>query len=100
MGVSFVNRRHYEGASGRHVPKLDADSVLGWSQQVREPAKPAEDAFEWVKSETGASVGRKSSSLEAPSRSWIKPATGSERDHPCTSWNAWPRPSSHTGRII
>jgi hypothetical protein len=56
MSVYFVYRSHYAGPSGKHVRRFDADSVLGWFQQVWDQAKRAEDASEWVKSEIGTSV--------------------------------------------
>ena len=48
MSVYFVYRSHYEGPSGKHVRRLDGDSVLGWFQAVWERAKQAEDVSEWV----------------------------------------------------
>jgi hypothetical protein len=56
MSVYFVYRSEYEGPSGKHVRKFEADTVLGWFRQVWEPAKQAADASEWVKSEIGTSV--------------------------------------------
>ena len=56
MSVYFVYRSHYEGSSGKHVRRLDGDSVLGWFQGVWERAKQADDASEWVKSEIGADI--------------------------------------------
>jgi hypothetical protein len=58
MSVYFVYRSHYEGPSGKHVRRLDADSVLGWFQAVWERAKGAEDTSEWVKTELGCNVIR------------------------------------------
>ncbi len=53
MSVYFVYRSHYEGPSGKHVRKLDGDSVLGWFQAVWERAKQADDLFAWVRDELG-----------------------------------------------
>jgi hypothetical protein len=65
MSVYFVYRSHYEGPSGKHVRRLEADSVLGWFQAVWERAKQAEDASEWVKTEIGADVYGFASIFEA-----------------------------------
>jgi hypothetical protein len=43
MSVHFVYRSHYEGPSGKHVRRLDADSVLGWFRAVWVRAKRADD---------------------------------------------------------
>jgi hypothetical protein len=56
MSVYFVYRSHYAGPSGKHLRKFDAESVLGWFQQVWERARQADDASEWVRSEIGADV--------------------------------------------
>lgn len=56
MSVYFVYRSHYAGPSGKHVRRLDGDSVLGWLQAVWNRAKQADDTSEWVKSEIGTSV--------------------------------------------
>ena len=65
MSVYFVYRSHYEGPSGKHVRRLEADSVLGWFQGVWERAKQADDASEWVKAEIGADVYGFASIFEA-----------------------------------
>ena len=56
MSVYFVHRSHYEGPSGKHVRKLDGDSVLGWFRAVWKRAKRADDLPEWVKGELGCGV--------------------------------------------
>ncbi len=56
MSVYFVYRSHYEGPSGKHVRKLDGDSVLGWFRAVWKRAKRADDLPEWVQGELGCGV--------------------------------------------
>lgn len=56
MSVYIVYRSHYEGPSGKHVRKLDGDSVLGWFQSVWGRAKQADDLWEWVEAELGCHV--------------------------------------------
>ncbi len=65
MSVYFVYRSEYEGPSGKHVRRLDGNSVLGWFQGIWERAKQAEDASEWVRSEIGADVYGFASIFEA-----------------------------------
>ena len=75
MSVSFVYRSHYEGPSGKHVRRLDADSVLGWFQAVWERAKGADDASEWVKAEIGCAVYGFASIFEAARDESLPPPT-------------------------
>ena len=75
MSVYFVYRSHCEGPSGKHVRRLDADSVLGWFQGVWERAKQAEDASEWVKTEIGADVYGFASIFQAAREHALPPPT-------------------------
>ena len=75
MSVYFVYRSHYEGPSGKHVRRLDGDSVLGWFQAIWERAKQADDASEWVKSEIGTSVYGLASIFEAAREHDLPPPT-------------------------
>ena len=79
MSAYFVYRSHYEGPSGKHVRRFDAASVLGWFQQVWEPAKQAEDAAEWVKSEIGTSVYGFASIFEAARQHDLSPPTSDRK---------------------
>jgi hypothetical protein len=75
MSVSFVYRSHYEGPSGKHVCKLDADSVLGWFRAVWERAKAAEDVSEWLRAELGCDVYGLYSIFEAARDGPLPPPT-------------------------
>lgn len=75
MSVYFVYRSHYEGPSGKHVRRLDGDTVLGWFQGVWERAKQADDASDWVKSEIGTSVYGFASIFEAARDESLPPPT-------------------------
>jgi hypothetical protein len=75
MSVHFVYRSHYEGPSGKHVRRLDADSVLGWFQSAWERAKVAEDISEWLADELGTSVYGFSSIFEAARDESLPPPT-------------------------
>jgi hypothetical protein len=79
MSVYFVYRSHYEGPSGKHVRRLDGDSVLGWFQAVWERAKQADDAWEWVKSEIGTSVYGFESIFEAARDKSLPPPTSDRK---------------------
>ena len=79
MSVYFVYRSHYEGPSGKHVRRLDADSVLGWYQAVWERAKQAEDISEWVKAEVGADVYGFASIFEAARDHSLPPPTSDRK---------------------
>src|SRR5262249_47162243 len=72
-------RSHYEGPSGKHVRRFDADSVLGWFQQVWETAKQAGDAAEWVQSEIGTSVYGFASIFEAAREHDLSPPTSDRK---------------------
>jgi hypothetical protein len=73
MSVYFVYRNHYEGPSGKHVRRFEADSVLGWFQGIWERAKQADDASEWVKTEIGADVYGFASIFEAARKQSLPP---------------------------
>src|SRR4051812_8842644 len=75
MCVYFVYRSHYEGASGKHVLRLEVDSVLGWFQGAWERAKQADDASEWVSAEVGCSVYGFESIFEAAREHDLSPPT-------------------------
>lgn len=79
MSVYFVYRSHYEGPSGKHVRRLDGDSVLGWFQDGWERAKQADDASEWVKSEIGTSVYGFASIFEAAREESLPPPTSDRK---------------------
>ncbi len=79
MSVYFVYRSDYEGPSGKHVRRLDADSVLGWYQAVWERAKQAEDISEWVKAEVGADVYGFASIFEAAREHALPPPTSDRK---------------------
>ncbi|MFO0891092.1 MAG: hypothetical protein U0790_18350 [Isosphaeraceae bacterium] len=75
MSTYFVYRSHYAGPSGRHVRRFDSESVLGWFQRAWEPAKRAEDAYAWVKSEIGADVYGFASLFENARENDLSPPT-------------------------
>src|SRR5579875_448398 len=79
MSVYVVYRSHYEGPSGKHVRRLDGDSVLGWFQAVWERAKQADDASQWVKSEIGTSVYGFESIFEAARDESLPPPTSDRK---------------------
>ena len=79
MSVDFVYRSHYEGPSGKHVRRLEGDSVLGWFQAVWERAKEADDASEWVKSEIGTSIYGFASIFEAAREHDLPPPTSDRK---------------------
>ena len=73
MSVYFVYRSHYEGPSGKHVRRLDAESVLGWFRAVWERAQQADDASEWVRTELGCAVYGFASIFEAARDACLPP---------------------------
>jgi hypothetical protein len=79
MSVYFVYRSHYEGPSGKHVRRLDGDSVLGWFQAVWERAKQADDTSEWVTSEIGTGVYGFASIFEAAREESLPPPTSDRK---------------------
>jgi hypothetical protein len=79
MSVYFVYRSHYEGPSGKHVRRLDGDSVLAWFQAVWDRAKQADDASDWVKSEIGISVYGFESLFEAARDESLPPPTSDRK---------------------
>ena len=79
MSVYFVYRSHYEGPSGKHVRRLDGDSVLGWFRAVWERAKRADDASEWVKSEIGTRVYGFESLFESAREGSLPPPTSDRK---------------------
>ncbi len=79
MSVYFVYRSPCEGPSGKHLRKFDDDTVLGWFQQVWEPAKQAEDASEWMKSEIGTSVYGFHSIFESARENELPPPTSDRK---------------------
>jgi len=79
MSVYFVYRSHYEGPSGKHVRRLDGDSVLGCFQAVWERAKQADDPSEWVKSEIGTSIYGFASIFEAAREESLPPPTSDRK---------------------
>ena len=56
MSVYFVYRSHYEGPSGKHVRRLEADSVLGMVSGGLGTGQTGTGRLQWVKSEIGADI--------------------------------------------
>ncbi len=89
MSVYFIYRSEYAGPSGKHVRRLEADSVLGWFQGAWERAKQADDVSEWVKTEIGADVYGFASIFEAAREQSLPPPTSDRQLRTCLEENLY-----------